>query len=101
MGSDANRVAIAKVVGSMNAKFHRVKRLKGCVRLQQLAKLAEEQKSHRLHTAELPLSVTNDELHVNHVFVTQIIDPELATSLVREELAKASALGQGASSLQS
>jgi hypothetical protein len=96
MGSDANRVAIAKVVGSMNAKFHRIKRLRGCVRLQRLAKLAEEQKSHRPHTAELPLTVTNDELHVNHVFVTQIINPERATFLVREELAKASAFGLGA-----
>ena len=72
MGSEANRIANARVTGLKNARLSKINKFKGCVKQKQLAKFAEEPK-------QPTLSVTNEELHANHVFVLQIIKPELAT----------------------
>ena len=89
MGSEANRIANARVTGLKNARLSKINKFKGCVKQKQLAKFAEEPK-------QPTLSVTNEELHANHVFVLQIIEPELATTLVVAELERAKALGRGA-----
>ena len=75
MGSEANRIANARVTGLKNARLSKINKFKGCVKQKQLAKFAEEPK-------QPTLSVTNEELHANHVFVLQIIKPELATMYV-------------------
>ena len=87
MGSEANRIANARVTGLKNAKLSKINKYKGCVKQKQLAKFAKKPK-------QPTLSVTNEELHANHVFVLQIIKPDQATTLVVAELERAKALGR-------
>lgn len=94
MGSEANRAANARVTGLKNARLSKIMTYKGCVKQKQLAKFAEEPKPPRPRPHNPTLSVTNEELHANHVFVLQIIKPDQATTLVAAELERAKALGR-------
>jgi hypothetical protein len=96
MGSEANRVANARVTGLKNARWSKINKYKGFVKQKQLAKFVEEPKPRRPRPHKPTLSVTTEELHANHVFVLHIFEPELATTLVVAELERAKALGRGA-----
>eukprot|EP00900_Chrysochromulina_parva_P010558 jgi/Chrpa1/19503/Chrysochromulina_OHIO_Genome00008520-RA len=96
MGSEANRVANARVTGLKNARWSKINKYKGFVKQKQLAKFVEEPKPRRPRPHKPTLSVTTEELHANHVFVLHIYEPELATTLEVAELERAKALGRGA-----